>query len=55
MPAQNLIYNDLPTCHTRRVTLVTNLVISHKWGKDRIVIATNGIDISVVICVTDSP
>ena len=28
-------------CDTRRVTLVTNPVISHEGGKDRIVITTN--------------
>ena len=29
------------TCGTRRVTVVTNLVISHEWGKNGIVITTN--------------
>jgi hypothetical protein len=29
-------------CGIRRVTLVTNLVIRHEWGKDHIVITTNG-------------
>ena len=29
------------TCDTRRVTLVTNPVSSHKWGKNRIMITTN--------------
>ena len=30
------------TCGTRRVTLVPNKMISHEWGKNRIVIRTNG-------------
>jgi len=30
------------TCDTRRIALVTNPVISHKWEKDRIVITTDG-------------
>ena len=29
------------TCGTRRVTLLTNPLISHEWGKNRIVIKTN--------------
>ena len=35
------ISSSCSTSGTRRVTLVTNLVISHKWGKKRIVITTN--------------
>ena len=30
------------TSHSRRITIATNLVISHEWGKDRTVITTNG-------------
>jgi hypothetical protein len=30
------------TCDTRRVTLVTNLVISHECGQNQIVITTSG-------------
>jgi hypothetical protein len=41
------------TCITRRITLVTNPVISYEWGKDRSVIMTNGT--IIVICDTDTP
>jgi hypothetical protein len=37
--------NDNSSCSTsgtRRVNLVTNTVISHKWGKDREVLTTSG-------------
>jgi len=31
------ISSSCSTCGTRRVTLVTNPVVYHEWGKDRIV------------------
>jgi len=34
------VTSSCSTCGTRRVTLVTNLVVSHEWGKNRIVITT---------------
>ena len=34
---------------------VTNLVIIHEWGKDGIVITTNGLYIYEIICDTDIP
>jgi hypothetical protein len=37
------VNSSCSTCDTRRFTLVTNRVVSHGWGKDRIVIMTNGI------------
>ena len=37
-----LVRSSYSTCGTRHVTLVTNQVISRGWGKDRIVITTNG-------------
>ena len=36
------IISSFCTCGTGCVTLVTILVISHQWGKDRIIITTNG-------------
>ena len=36
------VSSSCSTSATRRVTLVTNPSISHEWGKDRIVIMTNG-------------
>jgi hypothetical protein len=36
------INNYCPTCDICRVTLVTNLMISHQWGKDHIMTTTNG-------------
>ena len=36
------VSSSCSTSDTRRFTLVTNPVISHEWGKDRIVITTNG-------------
>jgi hypothetical protein len=36
------ISSSCSTCGNSSVTLVTNPVISHEWGKDRIVITTNG-------------
>jgi hypothetical protein len=36
------VSSSCSTCGTRCVTLVTILVISHEWGKDRIVITTSG-------------
>jgi hypothetical protein len=36
------VSNSCSTCATCRVTIVTNPVISHEWGKDLIVITTNG-------------
>ena len=35
------VSSSCSTCGTCHVTLVTNPVISHEWGKDRIVISTN--------------
>ena len=35
------VISSFSTCGIRRVTLVTNPLISHKWGKNRIVIMTN--------------
>ena len=46
------VSNFCSTCGTRRVTLFTNSVISHEWGTDRIMIATNR-NISMVMCDTD--
>ena len=37
-----MISRSCSTCGIRRITLVTNPVISHEWRKDRIVITTNG-------------
>jgi hypothetical protein len=37
-----MVSNSCSTCGIRRVTLVTNPVISHESGKDRILITTNG-------------
>jgi hypothetical protein len=36
------VSSSCSTSGTRRVNLVTNLVISHEWGKDREVITTSG-------------
>jgi hypothetical protein len=36
------VNSSFSTCSTSRVTIVTNPVISHDWGKDRIMITTNG-------------
>ena len=36
------VSSSCSTSGTRRVTLVTNLVISHEWGKDRKVLMTSG-------------
>ena len=36
------VSSSCATCNTRRVTIVINPVISHEWGKDPIVIRTNG-------------
>jgi hypothetical protein len=36
------VSSSCSTSDTRRFTLVTKPVISHEWGKDRIVITTNG-------------
>jgi len=38
-----IVSNSCSINGTRRVTFVTNLVISSERGKDRILIATNGI------------
>jgi hypothetical protein len=35
------VNSSCSTCSNRRVTLVTNPVISHEWGNDQIVITTN--------------
>ena len=36
------VSSSCSTCGTRRVNLVTNLVISREWGKDREVLTTSG-------------
>jgi len=47
--------NSFSTCGSRRIILVTNTVISHERGKDRMLITTSGIFRSVVICDSDIP
>jgi hypothetical protein len=37
-----MVGSSCSTCGTHRATLFSNPVISHQWGKNRIVITTNG-------------
>jgi hypothetical protein len=37
-----MVISSFSTRSTSRVTIVTNPVINHDWGKDRIMITTNG-------------
>jgi hypothetical protein len=40
-----MVGSSCSICGTRCVTLVTNTVIRHEWGKDPIAIMTNGTDL----------